>query len=118
MEAQAKRRYAGSSPRKMRLVVDLIRNRKVSEAVSILDFTNKQAATVVKKTLISAYNNLINKLEGGKITQNDVIIKKAYVDEGPTLKRIRPAPQGRAYRVRKRSAHLTLVVEKLEIKQI
>ncbi len=116
MEARALKRYTGSSPRKMRLVVDLIRNKRVDEAISILRFTNKNAAKVVEQTLASAYSNLVNKLDSGRITQNEVIIKEAYVNEGPSMKRVLPAPQGRAFRIRKRSSHLTLVVEQLEIK--
>lgn len=116
MEARALKRYVGSSPRKMRLVVDLIRNKRVDEAISILRFTNKNAAKVVEQTLASAYSNLVNKLDSGRITQNEVIIKEAYVNEGPSMKRVLPAPQGRAFRIRKRSSHLTLVVEQLEIK--
>jgi len=113
MQARALKRYIGSSPRKMRLVVDLIRNKRVDEAISILKFTNKNAAKVVEKTLLSAYSNLMNKLDSGRISQNEVIIKEAFVNEGPSMKRVLPAPQGRAFRIRKRSAHLTLVVEQL-----
>ena len=116
MEARALKRHVGSSPRKMRLVVDLIRNKRVDEAISILRFTNKNAAKVVEQTIASAYSNLVNKLDSGRITQNEVIIKEAYVNEGPSMKRVLPAPQGRAFRIRKRSSHLTLVVEQLEIK--
>lgn len=113
MEARALKRYIGSSPRKMRLVVDLIRNKRVDEAIGILRFTNKNAAKVVEKTLLSAYSNLINKLDSGRLSQNEVVIKDAYVNEGPSMKRILPAPQGRAFRIKKRSAHLTLVVKQL-----
>jgi len=116
MESRALTRYVGSSPRKMRLVVDLIRNRNVDEALAILKFTNKNAAKVVQKTLISAYSNLVRKLDTGRINKNEVIVKRAFVNEGPSLKRMLPAPQGRAYRIRKRSSHLTLVVEHLENK--
>lgn len=116
MEARALKRHIGSSPRKMRLVVDLIRNKRVDEAVSILRFTNKNAAKVVEQTLLSAYSNLVNKLDSGRIGQNEVVIKEAFVNGGPSLKRILPAPQGRAFKIRKRSAHLTLIVEQLEVK--
>lgn len=98
----------------MRLVVDLIRNKRVDEAINILRFTNKNSARVIEETLVSAYHNLQNKLDSGRIDQNDVIIREAYVNEGPSMKRVLPAPQGRAFRIRKRSAHLTLVVEQLE----
>jgi len=116
MESRALTRYVGSSPRKMRLVIDLIRNRNVDEALAILKFTNKNAAKVVEKTLISAYSNLVRKLDTGRINKNEVVVKRAFVNEGPSLKRMLPAPQGRAYRIRKRSSHLTLVVEHLENK--
>ncbi|MEO6695256.1 MAG: 50S ribosomal protein L22 [Ignavibacteria bacterium] len=114
MEARALKRHIPTSPRKMRLVVDLIRNKKVDEAVSILRFTNKNTAKVIEQTLLSAYSNLVNKLDSGRITQNEVVIKEAFVNGGPSLKRILPAPQGRAFKIRKRSAHLTLIVEQLE----
>jgi large subunit ribosomal protein L22 len=116
MESRALTRYVGSSPRKMRLVVDLIRNRNVDEALAILKFTNKNAAKVVEKTLISAYSNLVRKLDTGRINKNEVVVKRAFVNEGPSLKRMLPAPQGRAFRIRKRSSHLNIVVEHLENK--
>jgi large subunit ribosomal protein L22 len=116
MESRALTRFIGSSPRKMRLVVDLIRNRNVDEALAILKYTNKNAAKVVEKTLISAYSNLVRKIDTGRINKDEVIVKRAFVNEGPSLKRMLPAPQGRAYRIRKRSSHLTLVVEHIENK--
>jgi large subunit ribosomal protein L22 len=116
MEARAITRFIGSSPRKMGLVVDLIRNQNVEDAISILKFSKKHPAKVVEKALISAYNNLIRKLDTGRLNKDEVIIKRAFVNGGPSLKRMLPAPQGRAFRIRKRSAHLTLVVENLETK--
>jgi large subunit ribosomal protein L22 len=116
MEARALARYVGSSPRKMRLVVDLIRDKNVEEALAILRFTKKHAAKVVEKTLLSAYDNLMKKLDTGRIEKDKVLVKEAYVDGGPSLKRMLPAPHGRAYRIRKRSAHLTLIVENIEEK--
>jgi len=118
MEARALKRYIGTSPRKMRLVVDLIRNKRVDEAVSILKFTNKNAAKVVEQTLVSAYSNLVNKLDSGRLNQNEVVVSEAFVNEGPSMKRVLPAPQGRANRIQKRSAHLTVVVSQLEENQI
>ncbi|MBM4157793.1 MAG: 50S ribosomal protein L22 [Ignavibacteria bacterium] len=114
MEAQAKVKYITTSPRKMRLVVDLIRNKNVEDAYAILKNNKKHPAKTIEKALKSAYSNLINKLDKGKISESDVIIKEAFVDGGPVLKRMLPAPQGRAYRIRKRSAHLTLIVEHTE----
>ncbi|MEZ4691014.1 MAG: 50S ribosomal protein L22 [Ignavibacteria bacterium] len=98
MEARALKRYIGTSPRKMRLVVDLVRNKRVDEAISILKFTNKAAAKVVEMTVTSAYSNLVNKLDSGRLSQNEVVIE-AYVNEGPSMKRVLPAPQGRANRI-------------------
>ncbi|MCE1164920.1 MAG: 50S ribosomal protein L22 [Bacteroidetes bacterium] len=116
MEAKAIKRYIPSSPRKMRLLVDLIRNKSVEDGVNILKFSKKHSAKVVEKTMISAYSNLIKKLDTGRLNRNEVMIKEAFVDGGPVLKRMLPAPQGRAYRVRKRSAHLTIIVENIEQK--
>ena len=118
MEARALKRHIGSSPRKMRLVVDLIRNKRVDEAIGILKFTNKNAAKVVEQTLASAYSNLQNKLDSGRLSQGDVVIKEIFVNGGPSMKRILPAPQGRAFRIQKRSAHLTIIVEQLEDNKI
>lgn len=115
MEARAVKKYIGSSPRKMRLITELIRNKSVKESLSSLKYSKKHASKDVEKTLKSAYNNLLNKLDTGKIDTEDVFIKEIYVDGGPTLKRLLPAPQGRAFRMRKRSSHLTIVVENIEI---
>jgi len=116
MEARAITRFIGSSPRKMRLIVDLIRNQNVEDALSILKFSKKHPAKVVEKTLVSAFSNLIRKLDTGRLNKDEVIVKQAFVNGGPSLKRMLPAPQGRAYRIQKRSAHLTLVVENKENK--
>ena len=113
MEARAIKRYIGSSPRKMRLVVDLVRGKNVEEANTILKFSTKHAAVVVNATLNSAYSNLVNKMDAGRLSKNEVIVKECFVNEGPRMKRVLPAPQGRAYRIQKRSAHLTLVVEEV-----
>jgi large subunit ribosomal protein L22 len=116
MEAKAIKRYIPSSPRKMRLLVDLIRNKSIEEGVNILKFSKKHPAKVVEKTLVSAYSNLVKKLDTGRLNRNEVFVKEAFVDGGPVLKRMLPAPQGRAYRIRKRSAHLTIIVENVEAK--
>jgi large subunit ribosomal protein L22 len=110
MEARAVHKYLPTSPRKMRLVVDLIRGKGVEEAISILHFSPKHPAKEAEKTLRSAVSNLQNKEEAGRIDFSQIYVKDAYVDNGPTVKRISPAPMGRAYRVRKRSNHLTIVV--------
>lgn len=110
MEARAKKRYIGSSPRKMRLVIDLIRGKHVEEAIKILHFHTKHASNEAEKVLRSAVSNLMNKNEEKAPDIADVYVKTAFVDQGPTIKRMLPAPQGRAYRMRKRSNHVTIVV--------
>ncbi len=112
MEARAKHKYIGSSPRKMRLVVDLIRGVPVEKAMSILHFTPKHAGKDAEKVLRSAVANLMNKFEDQRVQVSDLYVKAAFVDQGPTMKRMLPAPMGRAYRLRKRSNHLTIVVAK------
>ena len=112
MEAVAKLRNCPMSPRKMRLVVDNIRGRRVVEALGILRYTNKEAAVWLEKLLVSAVNNWEQKteMEGGA-DDYDLYVKTAFVDPGSIIYRFLPAPQGRAYRVRKRRNHVTLVVE-------
>lgn len=110
MEAVAKLNNCPTSPRKMRLVVDMIRGKKVEEALNILRFNNRQLyALYVEKLLKSAIANW------GQINNNadydNLIVKKVFVDGGPVAKRMRPAPQGRGYRIRKRSNHITLIVD-------
>jgi len=112
MEARAVNRFIGSSPRKMRLVIDLIRGESVDKALEILHFSPKHSSKDAEKTLRSAVSNLINKEETARVEPTDLFVKEAFVNVGPTLKRISPAPQGRAYRIRKRSCHLTIVVAK------
>lgn len=118
MEARAIKRYSKGSPRKMRLSADLVRNQTVQDAVAILKFSKSQSANVIEKTVISAYNNLVNKLDTGRVGQDEVFISEIFVDGGPSYKRILPAPQGRAYRVRKRTAHLTVVVSNGEEEEV
>ena len=110
MEAKALARYIPSSPRKMRLVVDLIRGVSVEQALEILHFQTKHAARDAQKALRSAVANLINVKSEERLSPSDLYVKEAYVNQGPTVKRISPAPMGRAYRIRKRSCHLTVVV--------
>jgi len=110
MEAQAINRYIGTSPRKMRLVIDLIRGKSVDEALHVLHFSPKHASKVAEKILRSAVANLQNKDQGGRLEPEDIVVKRAFVDGGMTMKRISPAPMGRAFRIRKRSNHVTIVV--------
>lgn len=114
MEAKAIKRYVPTSPRKMRLVVDLVRGKTVEEALNILHFSPKHASTVVERTLKSAVSNFSNKNETGKIDEKALFVKTIFVDGGPSLKRQLPAPQGRAFRIRKRSNHLTVIVAEKE----
>jgi large subunit ribosomal protein L22 len=116
MEAVAKLNDFPTSPRKARLVADLIRGKKVSQAIGILTFQPQQAAPVIKKVLLSAIANWQNKNEDARIEDADLYVKTIMIDGGRMLKRLRPAPQGRAYRVRKRSQHITIVVDTLESK--
>lgn len=110
MEARATHRYIGTSPRKMRLVVDLIRGVNADKAMEILHFQPKHAAKDAMKVLRSAIANVLNNEEASRIEPSQLFVKEAYVNNGPMLKRILPAPMGRAYRVRKRSNHLTIIV--------
>jgi len=97
-----------SSPRKMRLVVDLIRGVDVNKALDILTFSSKESADRVRKLLLSAISNWQVKNAGVRIEDANLIVKEVFVDSARMLKRLRPAPQGRAYRIRKRSNHVTL----------
>ncbi|MBP1678806.1 MAG: Ribosomal protein [Bacteroidetes bacterium] len=110
VEARAINRYIGSSPRKMRLVVDLIRGKSVDEAIRILHFSPKHASKVAEKVLRSAVSNLQNKDEGARLDPADMVVKEVFVDGGMSMKRILPAPMGRAFRMKKRSNHVTIVV--------
>lgn len=109
MEAVAKLRNNPTSTRKTRLVVDLIRGKNVDEALNILKFTNKESAPKIEKLLMSAVSNWSKKHEL-QPEEHDLFVKSAWVDGGKMLKRFRPAPQGRAHRIRKRSNHITLIV--------
>lgn len=112
MEAVAKLRNCPMSARKMRLVVDLIRGKDVNEALDILEFTNKEAAIWLEKVVLSAISNWENKLDFAENADDfELFIKEARSDQGPMLKRFRPAPHGRAHRIRKHSNHVTIVVE-------
>jgi large subunit ribosomal protein L22 len=110
MEAVAKLNNCPVSPRKMRLVADQIRGKKVEDALNILKFNQRMAyAERLEKLLLSAMSNWRNNNEGSG-SEEDCIVQEIYVNQGRTLKRIKAAPQGRAHRIRKRSNHVTLVV--------
>ena len=99
-----------SSPRKMRYVIDMVRGMEVNRALGVLRFSKKQASADVEKLLRSAIANWEVKT-GRKAEDGELYISKVFVDEGVTMKRMRPAPQGRGYRIRKRSNHVTLFVD-------
>ncbi len=116
MEAKAINRYIGTSPRKMRLVIDLIRGKSVDEALHILHYSTKHASRVAEKVLRSAVANLQNKDDAGRLEPAGMVVKTAFVDSGMAMKRVLPAPMGRAFRMRKRSNHVTIVVAAKEEK--
>lgn len=103
-----------TSPRKMRLVADLIRGVRVNQALSILKYEPKVGAGKLEKLLLSAISNWSAKNSEEKLEEADLFVKDIFVDGGRILKRLRPAPQGRAHRIRKRSNHVTLVVDSLK----
>ncbi len=103
-------RNCPTSPRKMRLVVDMIRGQEVNKALDLLKYSPKEASLRVEKLLLSAISNWQSKNEGVRIEEIRLFVKEAFVNQGRTLKRLRPAPQGRAHRIRKRSNHVTLVL--------
>jgi large subunit ribosomal protein L22 len=112
MEAVAKLRNCPMSPRKMRMVVDVIRGKSVEEALNILKFNKRESSFWLEKLLLSSIANWENKSEMSKSADEfDLYIKQIFVDGGTSLKRFRPAPHGRANRIRKRTNHVTLVVE-------
>ena len=109
MEAVAKLKNYQTSPRKMRLLADLIRGKKVDKVLGILEHNPKHPAVPLRKLVLSAISNWKAKNENGDV--HELVVKTVFVDGGRTLKRMRPAPQGRGYRVRKRSNHITLIVD-------
>ena len=109
-------RNVPTSPRKMRLVADLVRGMEVGRALGVLKFSNKEAAARVEKLLRSAIANWEEK-NGRKAEDGELYISRIFVDGATTLKRLRPAPQGRGYRIRKRSNHVTIFVDSLTNKE-
>ncbi len=113
MEAVARLNNVPTSPRKMRLVADLIRGKKVGHALSILKFSPNHGAIKLEKLVLSAVANWQSKNPDEKLEDSDLYVKTVAVDGGRMLKRLRPAPQGRAHRIRKRSNHVTLVIDSI-----
>ena len=117
MEAIAKLNNVPTSPRKMRLIADLIRGKEVDMALNILKFDSKIGSKKMEKLLLSAIANWQDKNKNVKIEEANLFIKEIFVNGGKMIKRLRPAPQGRAHRIRKRSNHITMVLDNL-IKKI
>jgi len=110
MEARAVARQVRVSPRKARIVVDLVRGQSVEKALEVLKFSKKAAARPIEKTVVSAMHNLAGRFEH-PVEPSQMAVREIFVDEGRTMSRIRPRAQGRAYRIRKRSSTITVVVD-------
>lgn len=104
-------RKCPSSPRKMRYVVDMIRGVEVNRALDILKYSNKEAAGGIEKLLLSAIANWQAKNEGARVEDSNLFVKEVFVNGGTMVKRMKTAPQGRAYRIRKRSNHVTVILD-------
>ncbi len=113
MEVKAEARYVRVSPQKARLVVDLIRGMRADQAITVLQTTNKGIAPTVEKVLRSAIANAENR--SAEVDVDKLYVSQAYVNEGPRMKRIRPAPMGRAYRYQRRLAHIVVKVAEQEV---
>lgn len=119
LKEEKKNRYSAilrncpTSPRKMRLVTDMIRGVEVNKALDMLKYSPKEASKRIEKLVLAAISNWQNKNEGARIEESNLYVKEIYVDQARTLKRLRPAPQGRAHRIRKRSNHVTVVLDSL-----
>ncbi len=116
-EARATAKYIRTSPQKAKLVLDLIRGKKASEALSILRFTRKSVAREIEKALRSAIANAVyvaDRNQKRRLDEDDLFVSACFAGRGPMLKRVRPAPMGRAYQVLKRTAHLTVQVSERE----
>jgi len=105
---QAVLREVPTSPRKMRLVTDMIRGMMVNRAIDVLKFSSKEASRRVEKLLLSAIKNWESKNEGVRLDESKLYVQEVFVDSGRMLKRLRPAPQGRGHRIKKRSNHVTI----------
>jgi len=117
LEASATNRYTRTSAQKAKLVLDMIRGRKAAEALSILRFTKKSVARDIEKTLRSAIANAVlvaDRNQKRRLDEEDLVVKSCFADQGPSQKRVRPAPMGRAFRVLKRTAHITVQVAERE----
>jgi large subunit ribosomal protein L22 len=111
LEARAHARFVRIAPRKVRMVMDLIRGKKLEEALAILKFTPRSASKVLEKLLLSAAANAQN---NNDMDRESLYVAKCYADQGPTLKRFRPRAQGRAAMIRKKTSHITIILEEKE----
>jgi len=110
MESIAKSQFVKQSAKKMRKELQMIRGKKVQSALNVLHFAPQKATTVIEKTIQSAMANYLQSDETNELNADGLLVKEAYVDEGPTQKRFRPASMGRASSIRKRTSHLTIVL--------
>jgi large subunit ribosomal protein L22 len=110
MEARAIRKHIRSSPRKLRTVVNVVRGRTIPEALNALNFLPQMVTRTVKLTILSAVHNLMDQYKEERFDEADLIVREIRVDEGPSFKRFRPTSRGRAHPIKKRTAHLTVVV--------
>ncbi len=111
MEAVAKQKYIRMSPLKVRQVAGLIRERNVEEALNVLHYTQKRAAKILEKGLRSAVANFYLNEEASQIATDEIFVKSVRIDEGPTLRRFRPMSMGRVGRIRRRTSHITIIIE-------
>ena len=116
--AMAKLNNCPTSPRKMRLVADMIRGMEVTKALYVLKHSSKEASIRLEKLLVSALSNWQTKNEGVALDEANLVVQTINVDGGRMLKRVQPAPQGRAHRVRKRSNHVTIVVGEAQVAEV
>ena len=118
MRALARLRNLPTSPRKMRMVADLIRGKRVSDALNILKFDKKHSSKPLETLLVSAVSNWQSLNEGSEIEESELFVTEIFVDSARVLKRLRPAPQGRAHRIRKRSNHVTLAIDGISVETV
>lgn len=110
MEARAVSKYVRSSPRKMRIVVNVVRGMPVTKALNTLHYMPQRAARTVEVAIQSAVHNLLHRYRDDRVDEETLVVRTIMVDQAPMFKRIRPAPRGRAHRIRKRNSHLTVIV--------
>ncbi|HQV31235.1 MAG TPA: 50S ribosomal protein L22 [Calditrichia bacterium] len=111
MEMKVQAKFVRMSPQKIRQVLELVKGKSVAEAVSILRFTNKRAATPVEKAIRSASANYLQRDDAGDVSEHDLVVTRAFADQGPTLRRFRPMSMGRVGRIRRKTSHITIVID-------